>query len=194
MIIVVTIYILPKITQQPTNTSGNLYSNVNLTCRATGNPIPTILWYKDNVLIPNDNNDPSILKFSELNLKDRGFYHCEARSLIRGNVTSVSSSRVILNIIGILNRYIIVLLCLIFNIDVVQYTAEMYIPEETTIRTLSEVIQGFINQVLSIINMKSITSFLFGRLTVYFLVTVYQTLQVHFYLCKLQITSSEHMV
>ena len=100
-IIVVTVYILPKITQQPTNTSGNLYSTVNLTCRATGNPIPTILWYKDNVLIPNDNNDPSVLMFSELNLKDRGFYHCEARSLIKGNIISVNSSSVILNIRGI---------------------------------------------------------------------------------------------
>ena len=98
---VVTIYILPKITQQPTNTSGNLYSTVNLTCRATGNPIPTILWYKDNVLISNDNNDPSVLMFSELDLDDRGFYHCEARSLIRGNITSVNSSHVILNISGI---------------------------------------------------------------------------------------------
>ena len=96
-----TIYILPKITQQPKNTSGNLYSTVNLTCRATGNPIPTILWYKDNVLISNDNNDPSVLMFSELDLDDRGFYHCEARSLIRGNITSVNSSRVILNISGI---------------------------------------------------------------------------------------------
>ena len=101
LIIVVTVYILPKITQQPTNTSGNLYSTVNLTCRATGNPIPTILWYKDNVLIQNDNNDPSVLMFSELNLKDRGFYHCVASSLIRGTITSVNSSRVILNITGI---------------------------------------------------------------------------------------------
>ena len=101
LIIVVTVYILPKITQQPTNTSGNLYSTVNLTCRAIGNPIPTILWYKDNVLIPNDNNDPSVLMFSELNLNDRGFYHCEARSLIRGNIISVNSSSVLLNITGI---------------------------------------------------------------------------------------------
>ena len=100
-IIVVTVYILPKITQQPTNTSGNLYSIINLTCRATGDPIPTILWYKDNLLIPNDNNDPSVLTFFELNLKDRGFYHCQARSLIRGKFISVNSSQVILNITGI---------------------------------------------------------------------------------------------
>ena len=100
-----TVYILPIITQQPTNTSGNLYSAVSITCRAIGNPIPTILWYKDNVLIPNDNNDPSVLMLYELNLKDRGFYYCEARSLIKGNIISVNSSRVILNITGI-NRYI----------------------------------------------------------------------------------------
>ena len=97
LIIVVTVYILPKITQQPTNTSRSLYSTVNLTCRAT---VPTIMWYKDNVLIPNDNNNPSVL-FFELNLKNRGFYHCEARSLIKGNIISVNSSQVILNITGI---------------------------------------------------------------------------------------------
>ena len=95
------IYILPEITQPPRNTSGNLYSTVNLTCRATGNPIPTILWYKDDVLISNDNNDPSVLMFTELNLNDRGFYHCEAKSIIRGNITSMNSSSVILNISGI---------------------------------------------------------------------------------------------
>ena len=95
------IYILPKITQPPTNTSGNLYSTVNLTCRATGNPIPTILWYKDEVSIQNDDNDPSVLMFTELSLNDRGFYHCEAKSIIRGRITSVNSSRIILNISGI---------------------------------------------------------------------------------------------
>ena len=116
LIIVVTIYILPKITQQSTNISGNLYSTVNLTCRAIGIPIPTILWYKDNVFIPNDNNDPSILMFSELNLKDRGFYQCEARSLIKGNVISVNSSRVILNITGI-NRDMRYMSFIIFNIQ-----------------------------------------------------------------------------
>ena len=95
------IYILPEITQPPRNTSGNLYSTVNLTCRATGNPIPTILWYKDDMLISNDNNDPSVLMFTELNLNNRGFYHCEAKSIIRGNFTSVNSSSVLLNISGI---------------------------------------------------------------------------------------------
>ena len=96
------IYISPEITQPPRNTSGNLYSTVNLTCRAIGNPIPTILWYKNDVLMPNDNSDPSVLMFTELSLNDRGFYHCEAKSIIRGSTTSVNSSSVILNISGIL--------------------------------------------------------------------------------------------
>ena len=95
------IYILPKITQPPRNTSGNLYSTVNLTCRATGNPIPTILWYKNDMLILNNNNDPSVLIFTELSLNDRGFYHCEAKSIIRGSTISVNSSCVILYISGI---------------------------------------------------------------------------------------------
>ena len=95
------IYILPKIIQPPRNTSGNLYSTVSLTCRTTGNPIPTILWYKNDMLISNDNTDPSVLMFTELNLNDRGFYHCEAKSLIRGNIISVNSSSAKLNISGI---------------------------------------------------------------------------------------------
>ena len=76
----------PQITQPPKNTSGNLYSSTNLTCKATGSPIPTILWYKDYVLIPNNNIDSSVLLFSELDLTDRGFYNCKARSIIDGKL------------------------------------------------------------------------------------------------------------
>ena len=103
----VIVSIPPTITQPPVATSGKLHSTVNLTCRAIGNPIPTILWYKDNVLISNDNNDPSVLMLTELSLNDRGFYHCEARSIIDGHVVSVNSSSVILSISGIFNYYYI---------------------------------------------------------------------------------------
>ena len=92
--------IAPEITQPPKNTSGNLNSIANLTCKATGSPNPTILWYKDNVLIPYDNTDGSMLLFPKLKLEDRGLYYCEARSLIDGKVVSVTSSRVLLNISG----------------------------------------------------------------------------------------------
>ena len=97
---VVVVSVPPQITQPPKSTSGNLYSTTNLTCKATGSPIPTILWYKDDVLIPNDNSDPSLLLFSELDLNDRGFYHCEARSIIDGKNVFTVSSRVLLNITG----------------------------------------------------------------------------------------------
>ena len=93
--------IAPQITQPPKNTSGNLHSTTNLTCKATGSPNPTILWYKDNILIPYGNTDGSMLLFPKLKLEDRGLYHCEARSLINGRYVSVTSSRVLLNISGL---------------------------------------------------------------------------------------------
>ena len=99
--IAVTFAINPKITEYPKNTSGKLYSSVNLTCRVEGVPTPTIQWYKNNVTFSNENKDPSVLLFQELNLDDRGFYHCEAHSWISGQIISVKSPEVILNIAGI---------------------------------------------------------------------------------------------
>ena len=150
----VIVSIPPTITQPPVATSGNLHSTVNLTCRAIGNPIPTILWYKDNVLISNDNNDPSVLMFNELSLNDRGFYHCEARSIIDGHVISVNSSNVILNISGVvitINIYDI--FHLIINTDVAQYGGELQLPKdyyESTNQTTSEILSTLILQVLYI--------------------------------------------
>ena len=117
----------PQITQPPKSTSGNLYSTTNLTCKATGSPIPTILWYKDDVLIPNDNSDPSVLLFSELDLSDRGFYHCEARSIINGKNVFTVSSRVLLNITGM--KYFM-MSTIYLNPDVVQYEAKIELPDD----------------------------------------------------------------
>ena len=93
--------IAPQITQSPNNTSENLHSTTNFTCEATGSPNPIILWYRDNVLIPYGNTDGSMLLFPKLTLENRGFYHCEARSLINGKYVSVTSSSVLLNISGL---------------------------------------------------------------------------------------------
>ena len=79
---------------------GELYESTSLTCTASGNPTPNILWYKDNVLIPNTNSDPSVLLFDELNLDNRGFYYCEAESIINEIKKSDKSMEVILNING----------------------------------------------------------------------------------------------
>ena len=94
----VTIIFPPTITEFPKNVSKKLFSPANLTCRAIGSPIPMILWYKDDILITNDNSDSSVLLFSELNINDRGFYHCQAKNTINQMIHSVNSSKVLLNI------------------------------------------------------------------------------------------------
>ena len=88
----------PVITEPPRTTTEKLYSSTSLTCRATGSPTPSILWYKDNRLIPNTNPDSSVLFFNELSLSDRGFYHCVAVNVIDGKNVSVNSPTVLLNI------------------------------------------------------------------------------------------------
>ncbi len=71
---------------------------VSLVCRVTGVPTPTVTWFKDNNTVFNDNEDQSVLEFRELDLKDRGFYHCKAENLIDGEKVPVMSNIVILNI------------------------------------------------------------------------------------------------
>ena len=88
----------PIITEPPQTTATRLYSSASLTCRATGSPTPSILWYKDNRLIINTNPDSSVLLFTEMSLSDRGFYHCVAVNVIDGKNVSVVSSTILLNI------------------------------------------------------------------------------------------------
>ena len=92
--------IRPKIEIHPVDTIGELYQSVSLTCTASGNPIPNIIWYKDNISIPITNSNTSVLLFPELNLDDRGFYHCKAESIINGENISKKSHTVVLNIKG----------------------------------------------------------------------------------------------
>ena len=96
----VIVYIPPKIEIHPVDTIGELYQSVSLTCTASGNPIPNIIWYKDNMPIPYTNSNTSVLLFPELNLNDRGFYHCEAKSIINGKNESDASDIIVLNIKG----------------------------------------------------------------------------------------------
>ena len=96
----VIVYIPPTIEIHPVDTIGELYQSVSLTCAASGNPIPNIIWYKDNMPIPNTNSNTSVLLFPELNLNDRGFYHCEAKSIINRKSESDTSDIIVLNIKG----------------------------------------------------------------------------------------------
>lgn len=71
----------PEILYGPQDTFQKLYSTVNLTCIATGTPEPSITWYKDGTLLPNQ--QLPFLLIPELQLQDRGLYHCEASNQIR---------------------------------------------------------------------------------------------------------------
>ena len=92
------VIIPPTIDVHPVATTGELYQSTSLTCKASGNPTPHIIWYKDNDLISNTNSDPSVLLFDELNLDDRGFYRCKA--ITNCNTKFAVSDEVVLNIRG----------------------------------------------------------------------------------------------
>lgn len=84
----------------PIDTTGEIDSSINLTCRAVGSPTPTILWYKDGQRIVNNNDDGSVLKIAVLRLEDRGYYHCVARALHDGVNYDKNSSQVLVKIEG----------------------------------------------------------------------------------------------
>ena len=71
----------------------NLYQSVNLTCIASGNPQPSIAWYKDGRVIT-DEISP-LLVIQEVELSDRGVYNCTAK-----NTLGTASSSAVINING----------------------------------------------------------------------------------------------
>ena len=66
-----------------------------MTCRATGYPVPDINWFRDNEILTKFKNHQQII-FDQVDLGDRGFYHCEASN----SVSKKKSSRALLNISG----------------------------------------------------------------------------------------------
>ena len=63
---------------------------------ATGNPQPTIAWYKNGRRIAREVSP--LLVIEEVELSDRGVYHCTATNTL-GNVNSTPA---VINIIGVL--------------------------------------------------------------------------------------------
>ena len=93
----VVIEIAPEITQPPVDTSAVLYSEVVLTCLATGSPQPAVKWYRNGARLFEDADvDSPTLIVPEMGIADRGFYHCVASN----SVGSVVSGTVVLNIDG----------------------------------------------------------------------------------------------
>ena len=89
--------VAPEIVTPPDNITAPFHASVELRCIATGNPQPTILWYKDNVRLFDIVADPSVLLIPPLDLDDRGFYFCEASNSAGREV----SKPIIVNIEGI---------------------------------------------------------------------------------------------
>ena len=92
----ITIQLPPVIIVSPVTTFLRLYQRLVLRCIATGNPQPTIAWYKDGRGIAREVSP--LLVIEEVELSDRGVYHCTATNTL-GNVNSTSA---VINIIGVL--------------------------------------------------------------------------------------------
>ena len=86
----------PQITNQPQNTTSQLFSTVTLTCVAEGYPEPEIHWYKDGKLIESSSTSTSLV-IEELRPNNRGFYYCEAVN----SAGTARSHTVLVNIKGL---------------------------------------------------------------------------------------------
>lgn len=69
-----------------------------LSCTVTGNPLPTVQWFKDNTNIEDSspdyaityNNGEAVLKFTEVLPDDRGVYTCKATNKLGQASTSAN--------------------------------------------------------------------------------------------------------
>ena len=99
---------LPKFILEPKNTFARRYSSVNLTCLVSGNPQPTIQWYKDGEVIKHEMSQYYVIE--SVDIADRGSYWCTASN----SLGSITSNTALVNIHGIQ-----------------QYLFSLYVPEET---------------------------------------------------------------
>ena len=74
----VIVLVAPEIMTPPNNVTDSFHASVKLSCIATENPQPTILWHKDNTRLFHVAADPSVLSIQQLDLEERGVYFCEA--------------------------------------------------------------------------------------------------------------------
>lgn len=73
----------PIITHDFGSRTTSVATSTAFNCSATGNPTPTITWYRNGQLLENSyllNYDPPTLKFSSIDPEDQGIYECFARN------------------------------------------------------------------------------------------------------------------
>ena len=76
----------PVIETGPSTVFASLYQSVNFTCIVSGNPQPSITWFKDGVQIPQQMS--SVLLIPEVGLSSRGTYHCMATNTQGSNMSA----------------------------------------------------------------------------------------------------------
>ena len=70
----------PSITAAPSNMTVELHDRVTLSCTASGNPTPSIRWYKDGKAVAGPQAIGNEFVIPETTPDERGFYQCEAFS------------------------------------------------------------------------------------------------------------------
>jgi len=81
----------PSITLHPANTTTTEGQNVTLACNATGNPSPSITWYKDGQLViisGRFTQDSSSLTITKVSRFDEGTYFCNATNDVNSRVSN----------------------------------------------------------------------------------------------------------
>ena len=68
-----------------------MFESVELRCIADGVPRPSIKWFKNGVEIVDEVFD--VLRISEIDLNDRGFYSCLVENEIRVSETIVEQKQ-----------------------------------------------------------------------------------------------------
>ncbi|KAK3749889.1 hypothetical protein QZH41_008268, partial [Actinostola sp. cb2023] len=90
-----TVNFAPTITTHPPNRTTTEWQTVSLVCIVSGDPIPTVGWWKDGQLL-NISAEPRLtqeaitnnLTITNITRNDEGFYYCNATN----NITSTSSN------------------------------------------------------------------------------------------------------
>ncbi len=95
-------YEAPEILENPNITAPpQLFATINITCTVSGDPPPTIIWYKDDMELPGEQGQT--LTLEEVSLESRGRYYCVAVNSDPNNNMGhrlVTSNETILNIDG----------------------------------------------------------------------------------------------
>ena len=75
----------PSATINPPSINYQARDNVSITCQVTGFPVPSILWYKEGILLEFDERrkpDDSSLTISNAQLSDAGEYECSVWNFV----------------------------------------------------------------------------------------------------------------